>query len=98
MGNRPHGVSVQSLRRTAVSLGGALLCPRDPVERMQGACKIHISSVNVGSSLFAFTDLCDNLARAGFIGVSPTAKSCLGDEIKKVCNTILGTKQLFENR
>lgn len=92
MGNRPHGESVQSLRRGAVSLSEALLYSRDSVEKMQGGCKICISSVNVSLNLFAFTDLCDNLARARFIGVSSTAKNCLGDEIKKVCNTILGTK------
>lgn len=80
-----------------VSLGEALQHPRDPVERMLGACKVYITSPNVGLSLFAFIDLCDNLARDRFIGVSPTAKNCLGDEIKKVSNTTLGAKQKSEN-
>lgn len=74
IGNRPHGMSVQSFRRVTVSLGGALQHPRDPVEGMQVVFEVYIESVNVGLNLFAFTDLCDNLARDRFTGVSPYCK------------------------
>lgn len=63
MVNRTQRVSVQSLRRVTASLGEALQHPRDPVERMLRAWKVYVTCPDVGLSLFAFTDLCDNLAR-----------------------------------